>query len=42
MIEHGRLRAALSKMQLKTPDIFNARSIGRAADKRGKVLTVPM
>jgi hypothetical protein len=42
MIEDRRPRAILGKMKLKAPNILQARRLGRAADKRGEVLTVRM
>jgi hypothetical protein len=38
VIENGRMRAALRQMQLKTPDVLEARRVGRSAEESGELL----
>ena len=38
LIENGRMRAVLGKMQLKASHVLQARRVGRSAKKRSKIL----
>jgi hypothetical protein len=38
VIENGDVRTARRQMQLKTPDILEARRVGRSAEERSKIL----